>query len=293
MSETYKQGLIKRQTLTETEATEIEQLITLCNSYEGLYMRLSINMLRKQPGYEINDFLYYENDTLVGYLFVESWGTKEKELTGMVHPDYRRGGIFTTLLAAAKDECQRRGVQKFILICEQTSHSGQAFVKAIGAQHEYSEHEMVLGAFRERRIFHEGLQMQQATIVDLDALASLLSADTGNLESAKQWISKLLKDPDSRFYLATLGEKPVGCLRLDDLGDQVGIYAFEVRPGYRGLGYGRQMLEQAIRATRAEGQKPIMLDVEIDNINALGLYRSCGFEVKTTYGYYGLDIRWK
>ncbi|HYX51664.1 MAG TPA: GNAT family N-acetyltransferase, partial [Ktedonobacteraceae bacterium] len=78
--------------------------------------------------------------------------------------------------------------------------------------------------------------------------------------------------------------------RLDYMSDQVGIYAFEVRMGYRGLGYGRQMLEEAIRTIRIESQKRIMLDVETDNTNAIGLYLSCGFEIKTTYDYYDLKI---
>ena len=132
--------------------------------------------------------------------------------------------------------------------------------------------------------------MRQANIGDLDTIASILAADSGNVEAVKQWVGKLLEEPTSRFYLATLGEEPLGCLRLDDMGDQVGIYAFEVRPGYRGLGYGRQMLEEAIRTIRAETQKPIMLDVETDNTNAIGLYFSCGFEIKTTYDYCALDI---
>ena len=34
----------------------------------------------------------------------------------------------------------------------------------------------------------------------------------------------------------------------------------------------------------------IMLDVETDNTNAIGLYLSCGFEIKTTYDYYELKI---
>jgi ribosomal protein S18 acetylase RimI-like enzyme len=50
------------------------------------------------------------------------------------------------------------------------------------------------------------------------------------------------------------------------------------------------MLEQLINIARAERQKPIMLDVETDNTNAVGLYLSCGFEIKTTYDYYELGI---
>jgi ribosomal protein S18 acetylase RimI-like enzyme len=208
----------------------------------------------------------------------------------MVHPDYRRKGIFSGLLTVLKEVCQQRDVQKLILVCEQTSQSGQAFVHAIGAQHEYSEHEMVLGTFREKRIFHDGLQMRQASMSDLDTIVSILATDSGNVDSVKQWIKQCLEVPAWRFYLATLDGKPLGCLRLDDMGDQVGIYAFEVRLGYRGLGYGRQMLEEAIRIIRAGTQKTIMLDVETDNTNAIGLYLSCGFEVKTTYDYYGLTI---
>lgn len=289
MPGTPQQGLVKRRTLTEAEVAEIGQLITVCNDYEGLYMRLGLDELRKRSGDEARDLLYYEDGALVGYLAIDGWG-KERELTGMVRPGYRRRGIFSQLFAAAKEEYQRLGVRKLILVCEQSSASGQAFVKTTGAQRGYAEHEMVLGAFKERRIFHEGLQMRQANSGDLDAIASILATDSGNVEAEKQWVGKLFDDPSRRFYLATLHGKPVGCLRLDDMGDQVGIYAFEIRMGYRGLGYGRQMLEEAIRTIRAETQKRIMLDVETDNTNAIGLYRSCGFEVKTTYDYYVLDI---
>jgi ribosomal protein S18 acetylase RimI-like enzyme len=290
MPKTHTHGLVNKQTLSEAEITAIEQLIIDCNTYEGLLMRLSLDALRKRPGDETNDFLYYDDGILVGYLSIESWGTREREVTGMVHPDYRRKGIFSDILTAAKKACQRRGAQKIILVCEHAAQSGQAFVKSIEARHEYSEHEMVLGTFRERRIFHDGLNMRQANMRDLDKLVSILATDSGNVESVKRWIRKCLEEPAWRFYLATLDGKPLGCLRLDDMGDQVGIYAFEVRLGYRGLGYGRQMLEEAIRNIRAGSQKPIMLDVETDNTNAIGLYQSCGFEIKTTYDYYGLDI---
>ncbi len=257
MSSTTEQGLVKKQTLTEAEATAIEQLITTCNNYERLHMRIDVGALRQRPGNEANDFLYYEDGKLVGYLYVEGWGSRDRELVGMVHPDHR---------------------------------PGLAFVHSIKAQHEYSEHEMVLGTFQERRKVHEGLYIRQAKKQDLDAVVSILATDSGNVESISHWVAKLFEEPTSRFYLATLDEKPLGCLRLDFMSDQVGIYAFEVRMGYRGLGYGRQMLEEAIRTIRSESQKRIMLDVETDNTNAISLYLSCGFEIKTTYDYFGLNI---
>ena len=290
MPDTHTQGLVKKQTLTEAEANAIEQLITLCNNYEGLHMRLDVGAMQQRPGNETNDFLYYQDGILVGYLFAEDWGSGERELAGMVHPDFRRRGIFSSLLAAAKEECQQRSVQKLILVCEHFSKSGLAFVNAIGVCYKYSEHEMVLGTFRERRKYSKSLHIRQANSSDLDAIVSILATDSGNVESIQKWVRKLLEEPTSRFYLATLDEKPLGCLRLDYMSDQVGIYAIEVRLGYRGLGYGRQILEEAIRIIRAENHKRIMLDVETDNDNAIGLYLSCGFEIKTTYDYFELNI---
>jgi len=88
-----------------------------------------------------------------------------------------------------------------------------------------------------------------------------------------------------------LDEEPIGCLRLDEMDGEVGIYGFVVRPGYRGRGYGRQMLEAVIRKIQAESQKGIMLEVDTENTIAIGLYRSCGFQVKTTYDSYDLDVQ--
>jgi ribosomal protein S18 acetylase RimI-like enzyme len=290
MPDTHRQSLVKKQTLTDAEATAIQQLITTCNSYERRHMRIDTGALSQRPGNEANDFLYYEDGKLVGYLYVEGWGSRDREVAGMVQPDHRRRGIFSSLLAAAKEESQQRDVQKLILVCEHFPKSGLAFIHAIKAQFEYSEHEMVLGTFRERRNFHNGLHVRQANNKHLDAIVSILATGTGNVVSISQWVAKLFEEPTSRFYLATLDEKPLGCLRLDYMSDQVGIYTFEVRSGYRGLGYGRQILEEAIRAIRSESQKRIMLDVETDNTNAIGLYLSCGFEIKTTYDYFNLNI---
>ena len=290
MPETHTQGLVKKQILTEAEVTTIEQLIIACNNYEGLSMRIDAGALRQRHGDEANDYLYYEDNRLVGYLNVEGWGSRDRELTGMVHPDNRRRGVFSSLLAAAQEDCRQKDVQKMILVCEHASQSGLAFARAIGAKYEYSEHEMVLGTFRERKNIHKGLDIRQANRNDLNAIISILATDSGNVESISRWIAKLFDDPSSRFYLATLDGKPLGCLRLDFMSKQVGIYAFEVRLGYRGRGYGRQMLEEAIRTIRAETQKRIMLDVETDNTNAIGLYQSCGFEIKTTYDYYDLKF---
>jgi ribosomal protein S18 acetylase RimI-like enzyme len=283
--------LIAKQTLTPDEIAAISRLIDICNEHDGLRMRIGMEMLRERRGDETNDFLYYADGQLVGYLEADSYGGKEKELTGMVRPDSRRQGIFTALFTAATEELQQRGVQKLIYVCEHKSQSGRAFLATTGAQLAYAEHEMWLGTLRERGRRTRGLSMRRAGVEDIDAIVTLLATDSGNLEDVKAWVTELMSKPAAFwFFLATLNGQPLGTVRLDFMEEVTGIYAFEVRLGYRGLGYGREMLEQVIHLARAASEKPIMLDVETDNTNAVGLYLSCGFEIKTTYDYYELNL---
>jgi len=293
MADEQAQKLVAKQRLSEVELAEIRQLTDICDSYEGLHIRILWDMLQTRPGVEVNDFLYYEGETLAGYLAMDSWGIDERELTGMVHPAYRRKGIGRTLLNAARQECLSRGIKQVVLVCERTSPSGQAFARAMGGWLDFSEHEMVLSNFQERNLFDERLYFRPADSADLEALAAIQAGSFGDpLEEARLGQSKHLQEPNSYTYIATFGEESVGCeepvgaLRMHEAEDRIGIYGFGVLPDYQRRGYGRQMLEEAIRTIRARSQKMITLEVETDNARAINLYRSCGFAIKTTYDYY-------
>jgi ribosomal protein S18 acetylase RimI-like enzyme len=291
-------GIVTRQTLTAEEIASIQRLAAACDEYEHLHIRILMSMLRNRPGTKTNDFLYYTDDSmLAGYLCLENFGEKEKELMAMVHPDYRRKGIFTALLARAKEVFASEGGKLFVLVCERASSSGQAVMKTLPVVLDHAEHEMLLGTFKPRNIFDDRLLFRRAMAWDTDKLIEILGEDIGE-EQARKHVIKRLQEPTQRFYIATLGgqdlgcDEPVGTLRLEDLGreNELGIYGFVIRSEYRGRGYGRQMLEETIRAVQAEGQRGLMLDVDVDNANALGLYLSCGFEITTTYVYYDLEV---
>ena len=296
MSWMHQHSLVKKSTLTQVELSEIKLLTEICNRSDNLHMRLSFTMLHERSGKENNDFLYYEQHMLVGYLALDEWGADEKEVVAMVHPDFRRKGIFSALLAAAREECQQRAIPSLLLICEQSSVAGQACAKVIGARQSFSEHEMVLKNFQERSTFDERLSIREAGREDIDAIAAVLSASFNDPEPlvTANLLKRFSQVPPPHIYLATFGagelscNEPVGTLRLDEFDGVIGIYGFGVIPDYRGRGYGRQMLEEMIRTIRATSQKPIILDVETDNAPAIGLYKSCGFHIKTTYDYYNI-----
>ncbi len=295
MTNQLKQGLLRRQALTEAEVAEIEQLAHVCNTYENLSMRIDWIKLRSPHNSVTNDFLYYADGVLVGYLVLDRHGTQAKELTSMVHPDHRRRGIFTTLFTAARQDCLQRGVHRLLLICEHASRSGQALIAAQGAKHEFSEHEMFLETLHEKFAFDERLFIRQAYMNDLDALVTIMREDSSDsVEELQAFVIQSLQEPNCQIYIATLGglscKEPIGCLRLYELPDEIGIYGFVVRPDYRGRGFGRQILTEAIHSIEVRSRKRIMLEVDTENTVAIALYHSCGFKESRTYGYYVYDL---
>ncbi|GCE19477.1 GNAT family N-acetyltransferase [Dictyobacter kobayashii] len=292
------QGLVKKHTLSAVEIQSLRQLADECERYEHLHMRIEWRQLQQRAGFVVKDFLYYEDGALVGYLTLDDQGSQQNEVVGMVHPEYRRRGIFRQLLAAAASECQLRGMQQLILVCERNSRAGHAFLRAQGATLSESEHEMLLTHIPQRTAFDERLTIHKADIHEAEALIKVQSESFGDpVDATRRRVLHCLQNPTRPYYLAVFGDEEVGChepvgsFRLETAQEVVGIYAFGVRPDYQGRGYGRQILEEAIFILHSQNAaRSIMLDVDVENSRALHLYRACGFEVRTTYDYYVLDL---
>jgi ribosomal protein S18 acetylase RimI-like enzyme len=293
-----RRGIVAKRSLTERELAEVEELAALCNAREHLFMRLDHNLLAL-PTLPTDDlFLAYNGNLLIGCLLLDRYRLDIKEVTSMVHPDFRRQGIFTRLLEAARKECLSRGIHRLLLVCETNAKSGQAFVQAIGAGRDSAEHRMLLQTFQPRLQFDDHLLFREAVYDDLSDLATVLATDMGDdYEQAFAHVRQSWKRPNQCFYIATYGgedagrAEPVATLRIEETPVELGIYGFVVRPEYRGRGYGRQLLEEAIIAARARSQKPLLLEVDTNNFTALNLYQSVGFVIERTYEYYSLTLK--
>jgi ribosomal protein S18 acetylase RimI-like enzyme len=164
-------------------------------------------------------------------------------------------------------------------------------VEAIGAVYDFSEHKMVLKDLKERGPYQQRISLQKAGAEDVETIARIKASSFGHsVEGTRRNILENMANSHVQYYLGKLGDEVVGCLNLYDSDNEYGIYAFAVLREYRGRGFGRQMLEQVIREVRAVSDKGVGLEVETQNENAIGLYRSCGFAEVTTYGYYNIDL---
>src|SRR5215469_8506600 len=128
----FPQGIVTKKVLSVDDISAIQHLSAICEGYEHTRLRISWGMLQTRPGDFPLDFLYYEDGKIVGYIALDDLGAETQELFGMVHPAYRRRGIFQSMFQTVLGTCRWRGVKRLILVCERASLSGQAFVKWVG-----------------------------------------------------------------------------------------------------------------------------------------------------------------
>ncbi len=235
----------------------------------------------------INEFMFYDHEVLIGYIGISQFSGGTLEVNGMVHPDYRRMGVFNRLYSLVKDEWNRRGSQDMLLLCDHHSLSGLGFMKHTGAHYNNSEYEMFLLGEPGEQDALKNLNLREALNKDAKEIAK-------QNELYFQVNSNGLKLPEEEAkrgmfsYIAETNNVTIGKVHLEVQDGVGGIYGLGVLPEYRRKGYGREIVMRAVEKLQEKQSKKIMLQVAVKNKNALELYRSCGFEVTSTMDYYKL-----
>ncbi|MEX5721846.1 GNAT family N-acetyltransferase [Geodermatophilus maliterrae] len=94
----------------------------------------------------------------------------------------------------------------------------------------------------------------------------------------------------SPCLLAHLDGEPVGCVALGSLGDGVGeIKRMYVTPRARGHRIGRLLLEHVEDLAARYGYRLLRLETGTKQPEAVGLYRSAGWQQIPCYGYFKDD----
>lgn len=286
-----KEHLISiKKYINQEDFEKIRELETLCHIHDGANLKLELEykLLRKSMNIksldEINEFFYYISGKLVGYLGICSFGRGIAEINGMVHPDYRRRGIFKRLYDLGIFECGRRNFKGILLLSDNKSNSGNDFIKFTKSKYAFSECNMHLS--------EESSGKSSCTI----NLRKALNSDAMEI-SRQNKIYFGLEDSTIVFpedeeinnqttYMIELKGKVIGKIRVTLETESAFISGFGIVPEYRGQGFGRETLSAVIHMLRENNIRDISLDVETRNMNALNLYKSCGFEARSIMNYY-------
>ncbi|MFT9597228.1 GNAT family N-acetyltransferase [Mesobacillus sp.] len=244
---------------------------------------------------DINEFMYFDGEELIGYMGICSFGGPW-EVNGMVHPDYRRQGVFTRLFELVMSEWKRRDSGSMLLLSDRNSESGQKFIEEVGAQYKHSEYEMFLKKDAPVATPDQltGIVFRKATNADAYEIArqnAIYFNDGGNEEEISADDMPLPEVEEKRGMTSYLVEKEgqiIGKVNLQLTSKLGAIFGLGVLPEHRRKGYGRALLLLAIEKLKEANAQEIMLQVAAENSNALNLYKSCGFEETSTMDYFEL-----
>lgn len=295
--------------LNREDYERISALQTECVHADNISLKLELDYklgiaeeTNKRAGIkDINEFMYYAGDQLIGYIGICDFGGGETlEITGMVHPDYRRQGVSTKLWELVLKECERRRPGSILILCDRKSFFGQSFIKKTGAIYEHSEYEMYL-----RHDYQEpeekllcGIALRKATNPDAHEIARMNDIffaderDTSDTQKERAITEEDIPLPEEEekrgmtIYMAYKNDQLIGKVNLETSTETGGIYGLGILPEYRGKGFGRALLLLAVKKLKDENKKDIMLQVLTQNARALRLYQSAGFEETSIMDYY-------
>ncbi|MEJ8547503.1 GNAT family N-acetyltransferase [Brevibacillus borstelensis] len=274
---------------TAEELGCIRELADVCNRFDQIDLKLNLDMLENRPGTDTNDFFCYDQGKLVGYGGLYVFHQGEAEVSGMVHPDYRGKGIFRCLQQLMEEECRSRKIPQLLFIVQRGSEAGKSYMEKASAQYRFSEYWMEREeAGQKSPVLNGRIQLRRSTPNDLETLIQLSIAGFQMDETrAREMSERMEQDPKQTTYLIVDDQsEPIGRISVSQQPDHAFIFGFTVHPDHQGKGYGREALAKTIDLLSAEGFSKIILEVATENSNALSLYESCGFRVKSANDYY-------
>jgi ribosomal protein S18 acetylase RimI-like enzyme len=254
-------------------------------SADGGRLKLEWSVLGSRPGDIVEDVLWWEEGRLVGFLGLYSFGGSPVELSGMVHPTFRRRGIGTRLLDEAMALSRARGHDHVLLVTPRASPGARIMAESRRGVLDHSEHAMDLEGAPTEVLSDPSLTLRTARSDDAFAMDQILTEAFGHSPGPLN-----LEEPGQSVLVAEHDGEVIATLRVSKSTDSWGIYGLAVDSKHRGAGVGRDLLGRVCRQANENGVTRLHLEVEVNNDRALGLYTSLGFTRTTTEDYFAIPL---
>jgi len=286
----FNQAICLKEYINEKDYKEINSLQELCSTNDKVNLKLELDyklnvFKNSEIGLnKINEFFYYIDETLVGYLGISSFGRNIGEINGVTHPKWRRKGIFKKLFEIAVDEFNKRNFEEILLLADGKSNSGGEFINNIGGKYDFSEYRMkrVSNVIPERI---NSISLRRAEKHDGKEIVRQNSIYFNDSEEVND-VSEIEKALNENTYMVELNENIIGKINIEYSDESAFICGFGILPDFRGKGYGKAALKEALYLISEKNIYTVELDVECKNSTALNLYKECGFVEKSIMNYY-------
>ena len=271
----------------------ILRLQHIVEQHDNLSLKLNWDMLEARDDNR-NSFYHLHEGLLVGFLALYPFGEKV-EVCGMVHPDYRRQGIFTRLIKESITINLQQQYKEILLNTPAKSSSGIAFLQQLSCQLGFTECQMKYFPLNKNErsssnlnAVHHSIKLEpyqpelhQDFFVQLD-----VEGFGESHETASKYYEKLSLIDQSQYFVINKDHQAVGKVRISpESENQMWLYGFVIASEMRGQGIGRTVLEHIVNGQSKLGFD-VWLEVALTNDHARHLYESIGFKAQHEQSYY-------
>jgi len=283
------------ESLDEAKEADVKALIGACAAFDGCSPCVQIDHRLNFRKDMDSWFLLYEEGRLLGLASIFAPRSEEGEIAICVAPEARRKGYAGRLLAAARKALAGGatiggatiGGARQLLVCNDRSTSGKAFVSRVGGVPEHEEHALRLT----RHILWQHpdrLKLREGGLSDVPVMTKILSAafnDPG--AETEAFVRSSFASGARRAYLGSLKGKIVATCFVADEEGVLSVNTLAVSPDEQGKGYGMEFLCAVLDLIGRDHE--ILIDVDSTNVNAMKLYKNAGFDDIDVVAYYSLE----
>ncbi len=273
--------------ITPDQLRAIERLKMLSEEADQVELKLNWYFLLDRTSNE-EDFFYYEGGQLLGYLALYYIGGAY-ELSGMVHPNHRKKGIFKKLFNEAIEVAKKNQIETIYINAPENARDAEKTLKKLGAEYSYSEYEMRWKA-TELPEQNMDVKLRFADDQDFQKIAELdRTAFNFTQEEAEEMTRMYKEEIAHRLYMIEYQGKTVGKIRLKSEGLESFIFGLVINPEYQNMGIGKSALIEVVKQEKEEGHS-IFVEVNTKNHFVENLYKPVGFEIYQTHHFYKYTI---
>lgn len=257
---------------------EIEQLLAAATEVDHVQYAGVMNM-QMAMSYEAKGFfvLIYNDATneLAGVASaIDLMGLSTYEWSLVVAPMYREIGMADALLNVLYDGLKARGAEGMLALAVESETYGRKFLESRGYLYCFSEATLEVKA----QPVASTLTVRAVTKTDTEALVQIFGEAFGDQrEESLDLIAFNTDSSELEMWVAELDGQVVGTVTTRKESDAQWITAFAVGRAAQGQGIGIKMLEWVKDYAYRGGEQVVLLDVEIDNRQALAVYERAGF----------------
>jgi ribosomal protein S18 acetylase RimI-like enzyme len=284
--------LTKVSKLHKTDLRNIANLADRSADHDGFKIKVYWHIIENRMTMEFNDFFYYLDGNLVGYLALYTFENDEAEMSAVVHPKFRHQTIFKKLLAEALLELKQRHLSYCVWVRPQQSTITDEHLRAMGGQYDFSQVEMMATREAIPKTLPEVI-LREAGSQDLITMARMgaISFNSSFTETLQRFTENMEEKNRLAWLVSTPEYENIGKIhvRYDD-NRLAFIHDLCIVPEHRGKNLATAMILKTMELLRQRGIRTITLDVECHNLGALRLYQQCGFETIAGFDFWRVPV---